>query len=417
MMIKADIKKLFKTGFFHIFGGSVLNKIIVFLSSIVIVRILSKTEYGIFTYAWNIYSFVILVNGLGLANGALQVGSEKWDEAECENIFFYALYKGILFDCGIFIVMLLIAFFYPTAIEDARALLAAMCLLPLVQFLYELEMTYLRVKRMNQTYAKINIIATVLVFSFSIIGALLFREMGLVIGRYVAWILVIFIGFKVINHRGRKITPVIGLEQKRSIMRISIVSVANNGISSLLYLLDVFVLGIVTTNGEILASYKVATAIPTALLFIPSSIAIYVYPYFAVHYNDKKWCLRNYKKIFVANIALNFLISIILIVFAPLIIQIVFGKQYMDAVPVFRILSLSYLISSCFRIISSNLLVMMKKLKFNMIEALLSGVINVFADYYFIKAYGSIGAAIVTLIVVTFSGLMSTSYLLYTYKH
>ena len=45
------INTLFKTGFFHIFGSNVINKILAFLSSVILVRILTKTEYGAFTYA------------------------------------------------------------------------------------------------------------------------------------------------------------------------------------------------------------------------------------------------------------------------------------------------------------------------------------------------------------------------------
>lgn len=50
--------KLFKTGFFHIFGSSVINKIVTFASGIILVRILSKEEYGVYTYAENLLSFL-----------------------------------------------------------------------------------------------------------------------------------------------------------------------------------------------------------------------------------------------------------------------------------------------------------------------------------------------------------------------
>ena len=48
------------TGFFHIFGSSVINKIIAFLSNIIIVRIISKAQFGEYSYALNIVSFVLL---------------------------------------------------------------------------------------------------------------------------------------------------------------------------------------------------------------------------------------------------------------------------------------------------------------------------------------------------------------------
>ena len=84
-------------------------------------------------------------------------------------------------------------------------------------------------------------------------------------------------------------------EDKKPLLKISIISMTNNSLSHLLYLLDVFVLGIVDPQETILASYKAATIIPTALTFIPSALMTYVYPYFAQHRLDKKWCRKYYK--------------------------------------------------------------------------------------------------------------------------
>ena len=49
------LKGLFRGGFFHILGSTFINKIIAFLSNIGIVRILTKTDYGVFTGAFNVF--------------------------------------------------------------------------------------------------------------------------------------------------------------------------------------------------------------------------------------------------------------------------------------------------------------------------------------------------------------------------
>lgn len=410
------IKKLMQTGFFYIFCGSVFNKIITFSSSIVIVHILTKYEYGTFTYAWNIYSFVILANGLGLSQGALQFGSENWQSGKCEDIFSYSLRKGVIFDLIISLIMLLMAIVCPMKIRGVKPLLAMMCMLPIVQYIFDLFMVYLRVKRDNKLFARLSVVSTILIFLFSVVGSYIFREKGLIIGRYLAWIVIIIASILLIDSKFWKRQSEIDNLIKTSLIKVSTISMINNGISQLLYLLDILILGIVLPNEETLANYKVATTIPTALLFIPSAIVTYIYPYFAAHSNDTKWCLVHYRKLFFANCTVNLIITLGLFLFAPQIISVAFGSQYLDAVPVFRLLSLSYFFSSNFRIISSNLLVMIKKLKFNLIEAILSGIVNIIADYFFIKWYGSVGAAVATIIVVCFSGFLSTAYLLFTYK-
>ena len=49
----SKIKGLLKGGFFHIFLGNTLVKMIAFVSSIVIVRLVDKNEYAYLTYADN----------------------------------------------------------------------------------------------------------------------------------------------------------------------------------------------------------------------------------------------------------------------------------------------------------------------------------------------------------------------------
>ena len=76
--LEVIIKKLKNTGLFDIFGSSIVVKIIGFMSSIILVRIVSKEDYGTFTIAWNIYSIAMLATGFGASYAILQLG--------CENI-------------------------------------------------------------------------------------------------------------------------------------------------------------------------------------------------------------------------------------------------------------------------------------------------------------------------------------------
>ena len=69
------LRTLFKKGLVHMLGANVLNKVLSFLSSIFLVRILSKIDYGTYSYVQNIITFFILSNGLGVVSGFLQFGS------------------------------------------------------------------------------------------------------------------------------------------------------------------------------------------------------------------------------------------------------------------------------------------------------------------------------------------------------
>lgn len=61
-------------------------------------------------------------------------------------------------------------------------------------------------------------------------------------------------------------------------------------------------------------------------------------------------------------------------------------------------------------------MVTQRKLKFNLLVACISGIVNVIADVVLIYFYGSIGAAVATVVVTLVSSILSTTYLIYTLK-
>lgn len=415
--IKEIIKKFARTGFFHIFGGSVINKVVAFLSSIVLVRLLTKEEYGVFTYAWNIYNIVILLNGLGVATAVLQMCSERsGDETYARKISSYATRFGMTFDILISILLFVIGAFVPLNIDGAGELLRLLCFLPMLRLLFDLVLSNLRAQKRNREYAILSTINTVAVFLVSVVGALLFREKGLIFGYYAAYLLSVFLGIGKMDVRLYSKGVSLEAEERKSLRSIAIVSMFNTGLSELMYLLDVFVLGIVDPQETILASYKVATIIPSALPFITISLVTYIYPYFAEHREDGAWCLKRYKQIVLGLGAVNLLVSGILFCFAPLVIWICFGNTYADVLPIFRLLVANYFISGTFRILSGNLLVTQRKLKFNLFVAIVAGCVNILADFLLISWWGAIGAALATVLVVLLTSILNTVYLVYTFK-
>jgi len=67
-----DILFLVRNGFFHIFSAIVINKIIQFGISVVIVRVITKEAFGMWSYANNILSFFLLIEGLGVGSGGFR---------------------------------------------------------------------------------------------------------------------------------------------------------------------------------------------------------------------------------------------------------------------------------------------------------------------------------------------------------
>ena len=72
-----DLKKLRSTGFFSIFLSTIISKVLVFFGGIIVVKILSKTDYGVYSYVLNIVAILSLMGDFGATSAAMQFMLEK----------------------------------------------------------------------------------------------------------------------------------------------------------------------------------------------------------------------------------------------------------------------------------------------------------------------------------------------------
>ncbi len=265
----------------------------------------------------------------------------------------------------------------------------------------------------NKEYANINNISTVFNF-ITIIGFGYFWGLtGLILSRYLSSLLTCYIAFGYVlqNTSTTNVVDSLSLKEKKDFIYFSGVTILSNAISQILYIIDVFLVGIFIKDASIVATYKVATIIPFNLSFIPGSIMVFIYPYFARNRENKIYIKRLLIKLQSYLLILNFIISLVLFIFAESIIAIVFGYDYINAVIPFRILILGYIIAGTFRMTAGNILASLRKVKINLIVAIISGIANIVLDIILIKYYGYIGAAIATTLIIVLSSLISNIYL------
>ena len=408
------IKKLISTGFVHIFGANTLNQVLSFLSSIVLVRVLTKADYGCFSNALNIYQFFLLLSGLGISSGILQMCSEYSDNPEKSNkIYAWSSTFGIKVNVVLSVCILIVGLFIPISIEGTNELLVCFCALPIFTLVYEMSIAKMRGDIKAKEYSYSNIVNMVLYCGLSILGAIIMASKGLILGRYLAYLLTsIFIAIKFHVFPSFKKVQ-LDSEIKTPLLKVSLISVVNNGLSTLFNLLEVFILGIVISDSTVTASYKVATTIPTALNFIPQAFAVYVYPYFAKHIANSKWIKRNYLRSLLGLGIIDGVIAFVLIAIAEPLVNIVFGVQYADSINLFKILVVGYFIGGTFRVLSGNLLVSQRKLLYNTVVAVIGCVISIMANVILIPIYGSFGAACAHICVLTITGILNTGGMLY----
>ncbi len=406
--MKDIVRSLSSKGFMHIFSASLINKIVSFGTSFIVVRILSKEAYGAWAYAMNILNFFLLVEGLGVVPGLLQYASLSNTRNEKTSFLKLAFLIGLVSNLIVAIGILLFTCYFELPIKGSAEILRMLSFFPVISIMVNIFQVFLRADFRHKSFSYLTVFNTVVFMICVIVGGLLYEVKGMVFGKYISVILSIFISIFILRDYLTLLKAKLpDLHIIKEFLVFSLISVFNNAVSSILYLLDTFLIGLMIKSETIIASYKTATLIPFALNFIPSAIMTFAYPYFAKNFNNKDYIKKNYRLILKYSFIMNSIISSLLIIFAPFVIPTIFGDQYIDSLVPFRILSFGFLIAGTFRIPAGNILASLKKIKVNFYCTLLSGVLNIILDIFFIRHFGSTGAAVATVIIFIFSSMIS----------
>lgn len=422
-MIGIIVKKLrwfwqqLKKGILQVFTSSVLNKIISMLSSMVLTRMLVQNQYGVLSYAGNVYSYAALFTGLGLAVGAMQFGTENRGRPEESSFYLYCAKVGTLVNFAI--IALLSVFFLYRELPIAQAKKYIYLYLPLLltDYLSQLFLLILRSRKRFKTYAGLLTAHTVLISSGTCIGAI-WGINGVFTAKYaVALITLLMIGWQMrdtlreVIHGGK-----LDSRQKKELWRYSILNNVSSSLNRFLFLIDLSMVAALMASAEAIAVYKVATLIPNALSFIPQSVVICVVPDIIAHNKNSAWLRDMFRKTFGGMLLFNMFISLCLILGAPWIIQLVAGKQYLDAVGPFRILIAGYCIAGTFRSLSVNFLAALKVVKGNAACSLITCMTDVALNFLLIPRFGMLGAACATFFAELTASLVTFGCLIYALR-
>jgi len=407
------IKKLVKTGLFHIMGATSINKIIAFLSSIILVKIISKYNYGIFSSAFNVFSIAILFNGFGISSATLFFASDKEEELTRRSTYKFAIRYGFLINTIISLAIFCYACWAPLGMEETRPYVLSLAPMPMVYFFTDYFAIVLRTRKENKRYALLLNVNSISYLVLASVGSWLYGIGGTIAGRYVSYAITAVMGFIFT----RKFVPLrkgdpVTAERRKRILKYAFFSGGVTALNTILYRIDIFLISALVADAPLLATYKVAALVPENLNFIPASVLVVFLPLFIEHSEDKKWVVKNAKKLFLSMAALCGTISLLMFIFAGFAIRILWGEQYMDGVPVFRVLAISFFFLGTFRSTSTNILQALGKVRFNLCVSVVAAISNFILDYFFIKIYGIMGAAVATLLVTVIASILSFPYLL-----
>ncbi len=411
--IKLIVRKAFKTGFFAIVGTSTLSKVITLFGGVVFVRILSKEDYGTYTYINNIFTMLILLSDFGSAASFMQFASEHYDDLEKKDTYFNFLFKrGIVFSFITSAIVLLSPLVYPYSGENTSTFVAALFLIPFVNTVNMFINSILRSSLENTKFAKWNLFSSGIYYVYILPLAYFFGVAGAVFAKYAITITSAIFGYiqckglYQIHRTPNKLTTT----EKKECTKLAFATTLNTAVTQLMLVFDLFCIGLFITDTEILATYKVGTILPSALLFIPTAIMIYFVPLYARNKENISWIKKSTRNILGLGVIVYSLVMLGVFILSPYIVSVLFGSQYTDAIPILTVLMVGFIFSAAIRIPLNNIIYTQRKVNVNIAMSIFSTCLNITLNIILVPQIGSMGAAIASTFVMVISSVIMLVY-------
>jgi O-antigen/teichoic acid export membrane protein len=380
-------------------------------NSLVLSRYLGVEGFGQFSYVFAFYFFFLTLNDFGLNSIVLREVSQRRDKAD-EIIGAMRTFK-----VGLSLLLLVIAWTTIWLMQLSADLRNALMLFGFMLPLLALQLPIV-IFQVNLQAAGPAIIGTVnrcLGFVLILVAVALGRSLLAV----VAALLVsetISLGLLLIMTR-RLVRPVwqIARHVWSGILRSSVPLGLAGLCSAVINRVDFVMLERMTDLHQLglySAAYKVTNLLETFPLILMATI----YPLMTRWVKeDSNRLKRLYKHSMLLLAVVGLPVGAVVTIGAPWIVQLVFGSDFAGTVPALRVLVWAT-VAMYLAITSGNLLISMGRERINLLLNFCGAVLNVALNFWFIPAWGFIGAAWATtitfvfvLVGVTFASIVALS--------
>lgn len=413
--MKQNILKIIekvKSGVMRVLSANMINKVISMLSTMVITRLLTPDEYGIWSYALNIYSYLLLASGFGLISGALQFATEYRGRGKAYSYYKYCVQKGLLINLGLITVVGAVIFIMELPIVGAKPYVISIFPILLLEFIFSIGLIVLRAQNRIKEFARVLNVNAVAIAIGTCCGAFSGTS-GVVIARYIAIVVsILFEGSLLfgdikVARTAERLRPT----ETKQLWHYSLFTGVSSAMNCLVYYIDITLIAALVKNPVDVSMYRVGTLIPNTLQFIPTSVITAILPAIIYHQKDLQWIKSKMKNLYIGLTAANMVICVGVYAAAPLVIKVLSGEQYLPAVPIMRILLLGYFASGTFRSLSVNVLAAFRHVHYGLFISVVSCVTDIVLNYFLILQHGMIGAAYATFGVDVITAALSFAYL------
>jgi len=387
-------KNTFKTLFRQVIGV-----LIQLFSVVIIARNLGVEGNGLYGIAILLPTFMSLLFSFGLNSSNIYlIGKKQYSLTTVYSsvILISIIIILIAMFCGFFSIYFFNTSLFPNV--DFDILLIALCIFPF-SFFYLLHLSFLQAIEDFSSYNIVSLVRPILFFCVILLlyyfkyltlrNVILLSFVNSLISSFIA---TYFVYRKNFNFKIKAISKKYIIHA----LTYGFKSHITNLVAFINYRADMFLLNIFSTPIDV-GIYYIGIQIVERMWILSSSMSTVLFPRFVKLQNDSKTRVLLITKAFRIVFLLTLLISILLIITGYYLIELIFGKQYIDSYVAIIILIPGVVFGAGSRILANSIAAKGKP-ELNMYTSLIAMVLNIFLNILFIPIYGFLGAALATSI-------------------
>lgn len=390
-----------KGGF--IFSSTIISKGLSLLFSIIIIRILTKEDYGNLMYAYTFISFLMPFMGFGIFQSFLRFAPLQTYRYQKKAIFRYTFIAGIVASVALGLLLILFSPIASFKMQGALYYIIAFSSLILALFIFESVKNYLRIFYLNKSYAKLEILHAVLIFLLGCILTYAIGGFGFILALVlVPLLLSIWLLYRkpILN----KMPLSINIAPKK-LWIYGIYTSFGGLVSQLIFSVDIISIGNLLEDAKWVAQYKALSLIPFSLLFIPGAIIKTDFVKLVQESRNINY-LKNYVRNFmILFLALSVLILLLTYFFGDFAIVYLFGESYLNQSEMLSVFSVGLVGAFVFRVPFGNIMVAIGWTKISTAISVLTLIADIILNYFWIQKWGVMGAAYATSLLLWISGI------------
>lgn len=379
-------------------GTKIINLGLGLLISIILARGLGPEGKGIYTLAILFPTLIITFNNLGLGSSTVYYVAQ--DKYPLKTVFGSNTLLSLILGAAGILVGLLLAAVFPTQIfpEVPRNwLFLALTLVPLNLFINQIGTQILlgsrRIREFNSTTLLSS--ASFLVLLFIAVYSLGTGVRGAVLANVLSSALMCVLLFLWIRRIAGGISLRIARDYLRDALDYGLKTYAGNVIGFLNYRIELFLLGFLMPAAA-LGFYSVAVGLAERLWLVSQSAATLIFPVISAEKDEGK--RKRFTPIISRNVLLITLLGAIVLYFlSPWLIELLYSRDYLATIQLFRILLPGIVFLSASRVLANDIAGRGKPL-LNTYVGLFGLAIQVALNLLLITRLGVVGSAWATSI-------------------